>query len=180
MMYASKNVLPTYSRSKCKRSLPSMFYVITRIFSKWSSSSSTPRPSTVTDASRPRRRRTSSSAPLPPSSPRLKARKLRRTRSSVHLLARTRVTSHRGHCIRGLVTSGGCLSDLVAFGWRVLEWAFFSLTLRWFRGGKRRLFAGGFFRTRVYPASSLPLVRAAKLSRLLFFMEQFRCALCSF
>lgn len=54
--------------------------VFPSILSKWSSSSSTPRPSTVTGASRPRRRRTSSSAPWRPRCLRLK-RRISRTSS---------------------------------------------------------------------------------------------------
>lgn len=100
-------------------------------YSKWSSSSSTPRPSTVTDASRPRRRRTSSSAPSPPSSPRFKRQKLWRTPPrSVNQSAGAHTGSHR---IEGTVSAcwfhraAGCfvLFFAVRLACVKLGWAFF-------------------------------------------------------
>lgn len=124
-----------------------IFDFVTGIFSKWSSSSSTLRPSTVTAASRPRRKRTSSSAPLPPSSPRLNADHPRPT-----ICRRTHwVTSHRGHCFSGLVPSGSCVGASFAVGSGVCRVGLFFCHCGGL-GKDAGSFAGGFFRTRVYPA----------------------------
>lgn len=129
--------------------LPPIFRLIAQNYSKWSSSSSTPRPSTVTAASRPRRRRTSSSAPLRPSRSRLEIRKLRRTLPFVHLLARTWDTSHQGHRLCGLVVAGGCLDACFAVGLACVRGFSFcpSTAVVWER--RRRLHAGGSLRARV-------------------------------
>ena len=128
-------------------------------FSKWNSSSSTLRQSTVTGASRPRRKRTSSSAPSPPSSPRFKTRKLRRT-LSVYLLALAHIdhtASYRAPFLRGWFHPAGVFGNSFC-GWfsRVSsKIGIFSLVVlpltvvRRAGGSVGSFFAGGLFRTRV-------------------------------